>query len=136
MAVADTLGVGVPLGVAVTETDGLGDAGGAVVGVPVGDALGEGLGEPAGVAGARPDGVARAVPAGVWPWAGPTRSGVCTRWRLGARKRNMAAATTPSTATTPPVAAPAAKARRSRRYSVCRRSRSQTAAWPAARPSC
>ena len=51
VAVADTLGVGVLLGVAVTDTDGLGDAGGAVVGVPVGDALGEGLDEPAGAAG-------------------------------------------------------------------------------------
>jgi hypothetical protein len=110
VAVPDTLGVGVLLGVAVTETDGLGDAGGTVVGVLAGD----GLDEPAGVAGAVLDGVL----AGVWPWAGPTRSGVCTRWPPGARKRNMAAATTPSTATTPPVAAPAAKARRSRRYSV------------------
>ena len=79
MAVAVGLEDGVPLGVGLTGTGGLGDADeGAVEGVPVGDAPGDVLDEAAGVAVADPEGVLAG--AGAWPWAGPTRSGVSTRW--------------------------------------------------------
>ena len=79
------------------------------------------------------DGVAGAAGVVGLPWAGETRFGVCTCW-WPVNSRTTAAITTPSTATAPPVATPAANARRSRRYSVARRSRSL--AWqggPAAR---
>src|ERR1700689_4023224 len=56
------------------------------------------------------------------PWAGPTRLGGWTAW-LPVKRRAMAAIATPRTATAPPVATPAAKEWRSRRYSVRRRSR-------------
>jgi hypothetical protein len=59
------------------------------------------------------------------PWAGPKRLGPCTGWRLPVNKSAIARAATPATATAPPVATPAANARRSRLYSVRRRSRSQ-----------
>jgi hypothetical protein len=68
------------------------------------------------------------------PWAGPTRLGGCTGWRLGANSSATAAIAAAATATTPPVAAPAANARRSRRFSVRRRSRShlgRVARWAA-----
>ena len=59
----------------------------------------------------------------VWPCAGPTRFGVCT-CLLGVSNSTSAPTTTAATATTPPVAAPAANARRSRWDSVRLRSRS------------
>src|SRR5277367_1892454 len=124
VGVAETVGDVVPvtvgLDVGVTETDGLGD-GDVGVGVADGDTL---VAELDGLAVLR-DGLGElAAGAGVLPWAGPRRLGVCTGWWLGASIRATAATITPSTATTPPVAAPAAKACRSRRYSLCRRSRS------------
>src|SRR5690348_9912026 len=123
--VEDWVGVGVGVEVGVTEADGVaealgdelgvgelvvGDADGGVVGVVVAD--GEVDGERDGDAGAEV------------PRAGPTRFGVCAgAWPVNRRAR--AAMATPSTATASPVATPAANVRRSRRYSVVRRSRSQ-----------
>jgi hypothetical protein len=92
--------VGVGLGVGVV--DGEGDAVGVVVGVV------DGEGEWVGVAEEEV------------PWAGPTRLGGWTAW-LPVKRRAMAAIATPRTATAPPVATPAAKEWRSRRYSVRRR---------------
>ena len=57
------------------------------------------------------------------PWAGRPGSAAGPGWPVNSRAR--AATTTPRTATAPPVATPAANERRSRRYSVVRRSRSQ-----------
>src|SRR6266480_3381336 len=121
--------VGVPVGVAVGVP--VGDRVGDTVGDAVGDAddvVGVGVGDGDDVVGV---GVADWDEAGVldgaagWeePWAGPTRSGGWTG--LSVRSRARAATTTPTTATAPPVATPAANERRSRRYSVVRRSRSQ-----------
>ena len=59
------------------------------------------------------------------PWAPPTRLGPCAWWPLPVNMSAIASTATPATATAPPVAIPAANARRSRRYSVRRRSRSQ-----------
>ena len=116
---ADGVGVGVTLGVG--ETDGLGDT---VVGETDGDGLaGAVLWDGDGLAG---DELA--------PWAGPTRLGDGTGWRLGQSSSAAAATTTPATTTAPPVAAPAANARRSRRFSVRLRSRShagRVARWAA-----
>src|SRR5271165_1543469 len=127
--------VGVPVGVIVADGDevadgdaegdaeeevvGLGDADGEALvlglGLGVGVALADGLveGERDGVAGAE-----------VVPCAGPTRFGPCTGW-WPVNSSARAAMATPRTATAPPVATPAANERRSRRYSVVRRSRSQ-----------
>ena len=130
--------VGVPVGVIVAGGDavadgdaegdaeevvGLGDADGEAlvlglglvlgVGVALADGEVEGEGERDGVAGAE-----------VVPCAGPTRFGPCTGW-WPVNSRATAAMATPRTATAPPVATPAANERRSRRYSVVRRSRSQ-----------
>ena len=126
MAVAGGVGVGVGVGDEVADE--LGDelgVGGLVVGegdgddvVGVGEAEGEDDGELDGLAGAE-----------VWPWAGPTKSGGWTGWPVNSRAR--AAITTPRTTTAPPVATPAANERRSRRYSVVRRSRSQAGPAPA-----
>jgi hypothetical protein len=102
------------------DGEGLGDAVAEVVGMSD-DAGGDEVGEVVadGVLEGERDGVA-----GVdVPWAGPTRFGVCTACPVKSRAR--AAIAMPSTATAPPVAIPAANARRSRRYSVRRRSRSQ-----------
>ncbi len=89
----------------------VGEADGDVVGVVVAD--GEADGERDGDAGAE-----------LLPRAGPTRFGVCAGgWPVNSKAR--AAMATPRTATAPPVATPAANARRSRRYSVVLRSRSQ-----------
>jgi hypothetical protein len=91
-----------------------------VVGVTVdGEGLGVEVGEAAEVVGA---GVLGADD-GVVPCTGVTRLGVLT-WRPVSR-RTIASAATAVTATALPVAIPAANARRSRRYSVRRRSRSQ-----------
>ena len=101
------LGVAVVLGVEVVV---VGEADGEDVEVAVADGEVEGVvDEVAGAAGP--------------PWAGATRFGVCTCW-WPVNSRTTAAIATPSTATAPPVATPAANARRSRRYSVARRSRS------------
>src|SRR5215467_1515747 len=89
--------------VVVGTADGLGDG----LGVGVGEAVWEWCG--CGV--------------DVWPWAGPTRFGVCT-CLLGVSSSTSAPTTTAATATAPPVAAPAANARRSRWDSVRLRSRS------------
>ena len=67
------------------------------------------------------DGVDGAVVAGV-PRAGPTRLGPVTWWPPSISA--IASAATRASATAPPVAIPAANVRRSRRYSVRRRSRS------------
>ena len=89
MGVAETVGDAVPvtvgLDVGVTETDGLGD-GDVGVGVADGEAL---VAELDGLAGAvLRDGLGElAAGAGVVPWAGPSRLGVCTAWWLGASIR-------------------------------------------------
>lgn len=103
-----TVGLGVSVGV--SDGDGLGgvdvDGDGDGVGdVELGDGDGEGLTE-------------------MVVCAGTTRSGVCTGCRLGASMRTSAAMIMAATAIALPAAAPAAKARLSRRYSVRRRSRS------------
>jgi len=115
------LGVGVRVGVAVAV--GLADDGAAegdVVELGVGEADGEELGLGLGVEVVLADGVAEGERDGVvgaeLPWAGPTRFGVWTAgWPVNSRA--MAAITTARTAMAPPVATPAANARRSRRYS-------------------
>ena len=106
------LGVAVVLGVRVVVV--VGEADGEGVEVAVAD------GEVEGVVDGVVDGVAGAAGATGLPWAGATRFGVCTCW-WPVYSRTTAAIATPSTATAPPVATPAANARRSRRsrrYSV------------------
>ena len=112
VAELDTLALG--LGLTVGDNDGDGDGDGDELGDVVADGEVDGLleGELDGLAGAE------------LPWAGPTRFGVWTCW-WPVNSRATAAMATPTTATAPPVATPAANERRSRRYSVRRRSRSE-----------
>ena len=126
-AVEDPVGVGVGVGEGdkvaegVAEGVGVGEVDGEVLGLVVGLVVGVALAD-GEVEGERV-GVALWVGAEL-PWAGPTRFGVWTAgWLVNSRA--MAAMAMPRTATAPPVATPAANERRSRRYSVDRRSRSQ-----------
>src|SRR5271165_847650 len=129
--------VGVPVGVIVADGDevadgdaegdaeeevvGLGDADGEALVLVLGLGLGVGVALADGLVEGERDGVAGAE---VVPCAGPTRFGPCTGW-WPVNSSARAAMATPRTATAPPVATPAANERRSRRYSVVRRSRSQ-----------
>ena len=112
-----------PVGVGVADggTEEVGDEPGAGE-LVVGEADGD---EADGVAVAVADGEREgAAGAELVPCAGPTKSGDCAGGRP-VKSRARAAMATPRTATAPPVATPAANERRSRRYSVVRRSRSQ-----------
>jgi hypothetical protein len=118
VAVGDVVSAGTPVG----DGDGTGVA---VVGVGAGVAAGGVLaGAVDGVTDGLLAGVVAGVVAGAVLCAGTTRFGVVTAWWLGVKSSAATAITTPSTATRPPVAAPAVNADRSRLNSLVRRSRS------------
>ena len=115
-------GTGAPLVLAVGDGSvAVGLAVGLDVGVPDGVSVGLGVGVLVGVAAGVLDVLVLGVLVlgagddGGAPRAGPTRLGPCTGWRLPVKSSTIASANTPATATAPPVAIPAANARRSRR---------------------